>query len=57
MTAYGWKAEYLDGRSGTDMIGVFDRLTLGLNIYPPFIRGRAQWQERSIKGGDESPNH
>jgi hypothetical protein len=37
VTAFVWKVEYRPGRRGTDMNGAFDRVALGLNIYPPDI--------------------
>ena len=43
MTGFGWNVEYRAGRWGTDMNGAFDQVALGLNIYPPHIRGWAQW--------------
>ena len=43
VTGFGWKVEYPAGRWGTDMNGDFDQMALGLNIYPPDIRGLARW--------------
>ena len=43
VTGFGWKVEYRAGRWGTDMNGAFDQVALGLNIYPPDIRGWARW--------------
>ena len=57
VTGFGWEVAYRAGRRGTDMNGAFDRVTLGPNIYPPDIRGRARWQERPIKGDEERRNH
>ena len=51
MTAFGWKVEYHAGRWGTDINGAFDRVALGLNIYPPDIRGWAAVVAANDQGG------
>jgi putative transposase len=43
VTGFGWKVEYRAGLWGTDMNGAFDHVALGLNTYPPDIRGWARW--------------
>jgi hypothetical protein len=43
VTGFGWKVEHRAGLWGTDMNSAFDQVTLGLNINPPDIRGRARW--------------
>ena len=53
MPGFGWNVEYRAGPWGTDTNEAFDQVTLGLYIYPPCIRGREQWWQRMIKGGEE----
>ncbi len=43
MTGFGSKVEYHARRWGTDMNAAFDQVALGLNTYPPDIRGWARW--------------
>src|SRR5690242_8789510 len=56
-TGFEWKVEYRARQWDIDANDTSNRLAWGPDIYLPYIRGWAQWEQRAINGAEERRNH